>query len=156
LVQTSTNRIHVVYCKNIHGLMSQLILLYEPFKWRLFIYLSKSGLKAVLLHNGNIFSSISMANSINLKENYKDLVVILQKPRYEEYGWMICADFKVISTLLGQKLGFTKYPCFLCMWDSRARDLHWLVREVLTPGSSNITSISLVPRDKNFATTTSY
>ena len=61
--------------------MSQLILLYEPFKWRLFIYLSKSGLKAVLLHNGNIFPSIPVAHLINLKENYKDLAVILQKLR---------------------------------------------------------------------------
>ena len=66
-----------------------------------------------------------MAYSINLNENYKDLVVILQKLRYEDHGWMICAEFKVISTLLGQQLGFTKYPCFLCMWNGQVRDLHW-------------------------------
>ena len=116
---------NVVYCKNTYKLMSQLTLQYGPFKWRLFIDSPESGLKAVLLPNGNIFPSIPVAHLINLKGNYKDLAVILQKLRYEDHGWMICIDFKMISTLLGQRLGFTKYPCFLCMWDSRARDLHW-------------------------------
>ena len=77
---------NVVYCKNIHVLMSQLTLQYEPFKWRLFIDSLKSDLKAILLHNGNIFPSIHVQHSINLKENYKDLAVILQKLRYEDHG----------------------------------------------------------------------
>jgi len=68
---------------------------------------------------------VCVSQSINLKENYKDLAVILQKLRYEGHEWMICADFKVISTLLGQQLGFTEFPCFLCMSNSQARDLHW-------------------------------
>ena len=28
-------------------------------------------------------------------------------------------DLKMVNFLLGQQSGFTKYPCFLCMWDSR-------------------------------------
>ena len=39
-------------------------------------------------------------------------------------GWL-CGDLKVLSILLGQQGGYTKYPCFLCLWDSRAKNEHW-------------------------------
>ena len=35
-----------------------------------------------------------------------------------------CGDFKVISMILGQQGGYTKFPCFLCEWDSRAKAKH--------------------------------
>jgi len=141
----------VSFCKDVCGLMNELTLQYEPKEWRLFIDSSKSGLKAVLLHNGNVFPSIHRAHSIHLKKTYKDLLVILQNLKYDDHGCMIC--LKVISTLLGQQLGYTKYPCFLRMWDSRARHLHWTksmwpLRYALTPGSSNINYKSLVTRGK--------
>ena len=34
---------------------------------------------------------------------------------------LLCGDFKVIGILLGLQSGYTKYCCFLCTWDSRAR-----------------------------------
>ena len=34
---------------------------------------------------------------------------------------MICGDLKIVIILLGQQSGFTKNPCFLCLWDSRDR-----------------------------------
>ena len=49
--------------------------------------------------------------------------------------------------------GYTKFPCFLCFWDSRARAQHWIkqdwpVREELVPGEKNVQAHSLVERSK--------
>jgi hypothetical protein len=60
---------------------------------------------------------------------------------------------KVIGLLLGQQRGYTKFPCFLCEWDSIARDkhwdtVHWPEREQLQPGSKNVSNVSLVDREK--------
>jgi len=35
----------------------------------------------------------------------------------------------VVSMLTGLQLGYTKYCCFLCEWDSRAKTLHYLKRD---------------------------
>lgn len=43
--------------------------------------------------------------------------------QYEENKWLICGDFKVIGRLLGQD-----GQCFLCEWNSRAKEKHWTVR----------------------------
>ena len=43
---------------------------------------------------------------------------------YKKYQWEVCGDFKVIAVLLGLQAGYTKYSCFLCEWDSRARGTH--------------------------------
>ena len=50
------------------------------------------------------------------------------------------------------KKGYRKCPCFLCDWDSRARDkhgetVHWPEREQLQPGSKNVSNVSLVDRE---------
>ena len=47
---------------------------------------------------------------------------------------------------------YTKYHCFLCMWDSRARNHHWRKRHwsertTLQVGTANVITGSLVPRD---------
>ena len=60
---------------------------------------------------------------------------------------------KVIGLLLRRQRGYTKYPCFLCEWDSRARDkhwdaVHWSEGEQLQPGSKNVSNVSLVDREK--------
>lgn len=52
--------------------------------------------------------------------------------------------------ILGLQAGYTKFPCFLCEWDSRARDKHWNVtdwtkRNTLNTGSKNVIRPSLVP-----------
>jgi hypothetical protein len=65
----------------------------------------------------------------------------------------ICGDFKVIGLLLGQQRGYTKFPCYLCECDSRARDkhwdtVHWPKGELLQPGSKNVSSVSLVDCEK--------
>lgn len=143
----------LVFCNDIYGVMEKFKLKYDPAEWRLFIDSSKDSIKAVLLHNGNTFASVPIAHSVILQEKYENLAMILQKIRYDEHQWMICGDFKILTMLLGQQSGFTKYPCFLCLWDSRARDLHWgkkdwPIREYLRPGEKNVLHESLVPRDK--------
>ena len=57
------------------------------------------------------------------------------------------------AILLGLQGGYTKFPCFFCLWDSRADDQHclqrdWPVRETFTPGVCNVKADSLVnPRN---------
>ncbi|GFU71227.1 uncharacterized protein TNCV_3782131 [Trichonephila clavipes] len=51
--------------------------------------------------------------------------------------------------LLGQKSGYTKFPCFLCEWDSRDRKQHyvkqtWPITKALIPGVKNVERQSLV------------
>lgn len=98
---------------------------------------SKRSLKCVL-HNGNQFASVPLAYSTTLKEKYEVVKYLLEKICYDQHEWLICVDLKMINFLLGQQSGFTKYPCFLCMWDSRDTAQHytkkdWPVWEELVP-----------------------
>ena len=52
---------------------------YRPEDWRLFIDSSKKSLKCVLLHNSNGFASIPIAPSTNLKEEYDNIKMVLQR-----------------------------------------------------------------------------
>jgi hypothetical protein len=66
----------------------------------------------------------------------------LEKIQYDKYTWNICGDLKVIALVLGLQLGYTKFCCFLCDWDSRDRKSHytrknWPKRDFLTPGNKN-------------------
>jgi len=74
---------------------------------------------------------------------------LLQYIKCDTYRWNICADLKVITLLLGLQLGYTKFPCFLCEWDSRDKAHHyveriWPARKILEPGHKNIKHHSLV------------
>lgn len=115
----------LVYCSDVPGLMKMFNIQHEAKDWRLFIDSSQRSLKAVLLHNGNKYASIPVGYSVHLKERYENLALILIKLNYKEYEWTICGDLKVLSMILGQQGGYTKYPCFLCEWDSRAKGKHW-------------------------------
>ena len=130
------------YCNNILGLFMDLNLSYDPTEWRLFIDSSLYSTKAVLLHNGNALPSIPVAHSVVLRENYENLAFILEKIKYEEHKWQICCDLKVVAILSGLQLGFTKYMCFLCKWNSRAKKEHYIRSEWEpgdgTPGSHNV------------------
>ena len=55
--------------------------------------------------------------------------------------------------LLGKQGGYTKYPCFLCLWDSQAKDKYWEqklwpIRKCLTVGEKNIIHQPLVEHEK--------
>jgi hypothetical protein len=115
-----------VFCTDICNLLHQLgEKENDPSTWRLFIDSSKRSLKAVLLHNSNVLASIPLAHYTKLSESYETLKQVLEKIKYHEHEWKICGDLKVIGLRLGQQTGYTKFTCFLCKWDSRARDKHW-------------------------------
>lgn len=140
----------LVYCRDISGLITALGLkTYVPNEWRLFIDSSTQSFKAALLHNGNKYASVPVGYSTVLDEKYENMKLLLEKIDYKSHKWKICADFKVISILLGQQSGYTKFPCFLCEWDSRDDANHWTQkiwasRKSLKPGSMNILYKALV------------
>jgi hypothetical protein len=139
------------YCNDIPALFIKFGIDHDAYEWRLFIDASKSSIKAVLLHNGNVHPSIPVAYSVTMRETYQNMKEILECIRYAENKWAICADFKVIAILTGLQPGYTKYCCFLCLWDSRNRAQHytrkdWPVRQVGIPGTSYIINLPLVDK----------
>lgn len=145
---------NLVFCHEIRGLLEKMALPeYFPDDWRLFIDSSKRSLKCVLLHNGNKYGSIPIAHSTKMKEEYNTIALVLEKIKYHEHQWVICVDLKMVNFLLGQQSGYTKYPCFLCLWDSRDKTHHWVrkewpKRENMYVGEKNIINDPLVGREK--------
>lgn len=143
-----------VYCNDIPGLLCQLgVTSYDPKEWRLFLDSSKYSLKCVLLHNGNAYGAVPVGHSVHLREEYEDIKTVIDLLKYHEHQWIICVDLKMVSFLLGQQRGFTKFPCYLCMWDSRAREKHWTqkewpIRKTLEAGMPNIVNDPIVSREK--------
>ena len=116
----------LVYCSNVEGVLLRLgVQEYDANSWRLFIDSSKRSLKCVLLHNTNTYAAIPIGHSTTLKEKHDSIKQVMEKINYSNHNWVICVDLKMVNFLLGQQSGFTKFPCFLCLWDSRARDQHW-------------------------------
>ena len=140
----------LVYCKNIRDLVNQLGTVYNSSECRLFIDSSNRSLKGVLLHNGNTLASLPVAHSVQMKETYENMKILLDNLKYDEYQWFICGDLKVIAILLGLQSSYTKYTRVLCLWDSSADALHYKQKELphrthLTPGSHNVKQPTLVP-----------
>ena len=109
----------------------------------------------MLSHNGNTLPSVSVAHSTTLKENYLTLQFILEKLNYNTNRWLICADLKVVAILTGLQVEYTKYCCFLCLWDPRAhgdhyKKKHWKWRIYIEPGQHNVTALPLVHKPKLF------
>jgi len=97
----------------------------------------------VLLHNGNKYPSLPMAHSVHLKEDYNNTRRLLQALKYDEYGWEVIGDFKIIAILMGLQGGYTKFPCYLCLWNSRDKQEHyhkrdWPERTEISVGSNNV------------------
>ncbi len=144
----------MVYCNDIKGLMSLYKTdMYEPANWRIFIDSSKESLKAVLLHNGNEYAAVPIGHSTILKESYESLKCLLDSVNYNLHQWRISGDFKMINLLVGLQSGNVKYPCFLCLWDSRDRHSHWIrkdwpKRSEWKVGSHNVINKSLVDLEK--------
>jgi hypothetical protein len=65
-----------VYCNDADGLFGALGHVYNPEEWRLFIDSSKVSLKAVLLHNDNIYPSVPLAYS-HMKESHESMRTLL-------------------------------------------------------------------------------
>lgn len=142
------------FCTDVSKLFNAMEIEYIPSDWRLFIDSSVKSLKAVLLHNGNVYPSIPVAHSVHLNENYENVKNVLTKINYKAHMWDVIGDFKMLAFLLGLQAGYTKFSCFLCLWDSRADMEHynthkeWPVRHTMEPGKLNILHNALVPRSK--------
>jgi len=54
-----------------------------------------------------------------MKESYGIMKLLLGKTKYDEFKWKLCGDLKDEALLLRMQLGYTKYCCFLCEWDSQ-------------------------------------
>ena len=118
----------------------------------MFIDSSKQSLKCVILHNGNVYGTFPTGHSIELKENHCSVNLVVDSLQYENHNWKTCVDLKMVNFLLGQQSGYTKYPCFLCFWDSRAKQKHWCTtswpeRRSLNCGVRNI--VNDPPVDRN-------
>lgn len=96
------------FCNNVAGLFEAIGITCNPSEWRLFIDSSSQSLKAVLLHNGNNYPSLPMAHSVHLKESYTSVKTLLNALKYDDYGWEVIGDFKMVSFLMGLQGGFTK------------------------------------------------
>jgi hypothetical protein len=71
----------------------------------------------------------------------------------DKFKWQIYADINVIALLLGLQQRFTKYCCFICEWNNRARPLYysredWPARKSLDPGIMNVENQPLVELSK--------
>lgn len=147
-----TMQTEICFCHDIAGLFRELGQLHNPKDWRLFIDSNKQSLKAVLLHNGNEKPSIPIAHAVNMKESYETMKKLLNCIKYEENNWVVCCDLKVVAILCGLQGGYTKHCCFLCLWDSRAKECHyirkeWPKRENIVVGEYNIQNTPLVKKE---------
>src|SRR6218665_1986366 len=111
------------FCSNVAGLFEAISC--NSSKWRLFLDSSSQSLKAVLLHNGNNYPSLPTAHSVHLKEDYTSVKMLLSALKYDDYGWEIIGDFKMVSFLKDLQGDFTKFRCFLCLWDSCDTKAHY-------------------------------
>jgi hypothetical protein len=143
------------FCINVDDLFKALGHIHVTSNWRLFVDSSKSGLKAVLLSTGSTLPSLPVGYSGSLKESYLNLRILLKSINYELYNWNFCGDMKVISLVMGLQLGYTKHCCFLCLWNSRDKESHYVVqhwppRVDYTPGCLNVQHNPLVDPKKVF------
>src|SRR6218665_560434 len=63
-----------------------------------------------------------MLSTFKTHDNLRQLLNTIE---YKKYGWDLCGDLKVVALLMGLQQGYTKYMCFLCEWDSQARELNY-------------------------------
>jgi hypothetical protein len=115
-----------VYCNDADGLFGVLGHVYNPEEWRLFTDSLKSQLEVVLLHSGNIYPSVLLAYSVHMKESRESMCTLLNCNDCDMFKWKICGDLKVLGLLLGMQQGYTKYCCFLRVWDSCDKKHHYI------------------------------
>ena len=70
-----------------------------------------------------MFPSVPISYAVHMTEMYENMKKLLCKVNYNKFKLQISDDLKVVAILLGLQQGYTKFCCFLCLWDSRARAL---------------------------------
>ncbi|KAJ9594111.1 hypothetical protein L9F63_014477, partial [Diploptera punctata] len=79
----------IVFCNDVENLYQSLGVEHKSEDWRLFIDSSKTSLKGVLLHNGNIYPSIPLAHEVGMKENYKNMKLLLSAIKSDNYRELV-------------------------------------------------------------------
>ena len=79
--------------------------------------------------------------------------MFLSALKYDDYGWEVIGDFKMVSFPMDLQGGFTKLHFFLCVWDSRDNTSHyhrkdWLQRSEFSVGNGNVKWESLTEPQK--------
>lgn len=88
----------LVYCSDLKGhLLAMGLPACDPSEWRLFIDSSKRSLKCVFLRIGNKFRSISVGHSVQMKEQYASIKIVLERLQYDIHEWLICVDLKIVN-----------------------------------------------------------
>ena len=91
----------LVYCNNIADLIKLLGLKYDAMEWRLFIDLSNKMPQGSSSNNRNKFSSITVQQSVEMKEPHKSMELLLSALNYLEHKLLICGDLKIGGLILG-------------------------------------------------------
>ena len=105
-------------CHDRRGLFQAIGIPCNTNDWHLFIDSSSRSLKTVLLHNTNQCPSVPLAHSVVMKENHQNVKALLDELNYAQYEWDVIGDFKMVAFLMSLQGGFSKFPCFLCLWHS--------------------------------------
>ena len=140
----------VVFYNDVCSVMKVLSLERNPGRWLQFIDSSKAYLKVVLLHKGYRFLSVPLTHSAYMKENHESIWESLSMANFK---YKLCGDLTFVALLLGMQHGYTKHCCFLCEWDSRDKNNHYVnelqpKRTSLTPGEKNIVNTPFVLPEK--------
>jgi len=96
-----------------------------------------------------VLPSIPVAHGFGIEESDDSVKQLLQNIKYDSHKRNI-----VNALLLGLQLGYTKFPHFLCQWDSRDKAHHYVkrmcpARKILEPGHKNVKHHSLVESSRN-------
>lgn len=108
----------------------------------------------MLLYNRNLYGSVTLNHSATLRKKCEEIKLVLERIFYK---WVTCVDLKMVNFFLEQQSGYTKWPCFLCMWGSRDRvnpyvKKDWLPQtKVALCRASNILVEPLIEADNSFS-----
>lgn len=88
---------------------------------------------------------------LDVDENYVNIKNLLERINYYEYNFLICVDLKMVGILMGLQSGYTTHPCYLCLFQSCEREIHytvknWPTRKAYVPGNANVVNLPLVRR----------
>ena len=85
-MSSDSDRPSLCYCTDIQGLFQEIGIAYSALDWRLFIDSSKRSLKAAFLRNDNVYPSISIAHSIQMKEDRESVKILLELIQYNDHN----------------------------------------------------------------------
>lgn len=149
----------VAYCTDIDGLLQTQGVVHQKDHWRLYMDGSQKSFKCFLLHNevdkSKRLPSVLVLIGNDVPEKYQTIRAVLALLKYADYGWMVQADLKLINIISGMKMAACKYPCFICRWDSKDKNKHYLpghsaewTEEERQPGNFSFIEEPLVPAAK--------